>query len=89
MSHRRRSSLLVSLVLSAAAFASAPALACSMVLPRNYEGSSLQRRDVKLAIEKASAIVDGEVIRPWTRETPALVRVHHEEDVRAAEVSMI
>ncbi len=37
----------------------------------------MQRRNVKLSIEKATAIVDGEVIRTWTRETPALVRVHH------------
>ena len=77
MSHRHRSPLMVLLTLAAAGFVSAPTLACSIVLPRDYEGSSLQRRNVKLAIEKASAIVDGEVIRPRTREAPALVRVHH------------
>lgn len=48
-----------------------------MILPDDYQGSSLQRRNVRMAIQKASTIVDGEVVRPWTRETPALVRVHH------------
>ncbi|QNP44567.1 hypothetical protein H9L15_15860 (plasmid) [Sphingomonas daechungensis] len=63
--------------MAVAALPSAPAFACSIVLPPDYEGSSAQRRNIKLEIEKASAIVDGEVIRPWTHETPALVRVHH------------
>ncbi|MCW2365531.1 hypothetical protein M2341_000978 [Sphingobium sp. B7D2B] len=75
-SNRHSATLLAFLVLAAAAFPIAPASACSIVLPRDYEGSARQRRDVKLAIQKASAIIDGEVIRPWTREAPALVRVH-------------
>lgn len=70
-------SLLVALTLAATALPSAPVFACSVVLPPDYEGSAMQRRSVKLRIEKATAIVDGEVIRTWTRETPALVRVHH------------
>jgi hypothetical protein len=48
-----------------------------VVLPRDYEGSPLERRNVKEAIERATLIIDGEVIRPWTRDAPALVRVHH------------
>jgi hypothetical protein len=74
---QRRPALLVTLALVAAITTSASASACSIVVPRDYEGSSLQRRRVKDAIEKATAIVDGEVIRPWTRDAPALVRVHH------------
>jgi hypothetical protein len=75
-SRRCRSALLIILALAAAA-TPASVSACSIVLPRDYEGSSLERRNVKHSIENASAIVDGEVIRPWTRDAPALVRVHH------------
>ncbi|HQV02495.1 MULTISPECIES: hypothetical protein [unclassified Novosphingobium] len=57
--------------------AASPAVACSIILPADYEGSSQQRRDVRDSIERATIIIDGEVVRPWTPERPALVRVEH------------
>jgi hypothetical protein len=75
--HRHGSELLVVLAFATAILPTAPAAACSIVLPRDYEGSSQERRDVLQSIQNASAIVDGEVIQPWTTKSPALVRVHH------------
>jgi hypothetical protein len=51
--------------------------ACSIVPPPNYEGSDKQWRDVRSAVENASAIIDGEVIRTWSPQHSAVVRVHH------------
>jgi hypothetical protein len=66
------------LALSALALTcSSGALACSVVLPQDYEGSRAQQQNVRAAIESATLIVDGEVIRAWTPASPALVRVHH------------
>jgi hypothetical protein len=52
-----------------------PALSCSVVFPKGYAGSAQERRDVRKMIEQSVLIVDGEVVRPWTREEPALVEV--------------
>ena len=68
-------SLIAGLILALGA--PSTAIACSIVFPADYEGSAKQRRNVKSAIEQATAIVDGEVTRPWSRDKPALVRVHH------------
>ena len=57
--------------------AARPALSCSIVYPEGYVGSAEERRDVRKTIEHATVIVDGEVIRPWTEDRPALVRVVH------------
>ena len=56
---------------------SSPASACSIFHPEGYVGSAQQRRDVRAAIETASVIVDGEVVRSWRWDRPALVRVEH------------
>ncbi len=57
--------------------AASPAQACSVVFPKDYVGSAKQWRDVRESIEKSTAIVDGEVVRAWTPDRPALVRVEH------------
>ena len=57
--------------------AARPALSCSIVYPEGYVGSAEERRDVRKTIEQATVIVDGEVVRPWTEDRPALVRVVH------------
>ena len=69
-------SLATSVILTAL-FAASPAFACSVVLPDDYDGSAQQRRDVRAAIERATVIVDGEVVRASTPNAPALVRVYH------------
>ena len=62
------------------------AIACSVVLPKDYEGSARQRREVREAITQSPAIVDGEVIRPWFGGKPALVRIHHVLKGKVAEL---
>jgi hypothetical protein len=52
-----------------------PALSCSVVRAKGYAGSAQERRDVRKLVEQAAAIVDGEVVRPWTKEEPAEVEV--------------
>jgi hypothetical protein len=54
-----------------------PALGCSVVRPVDYAGSVQERRDVRNSINRATLIVDGEVIRPWSEGVPAIVRVAH------------
>ncbi|MFM5892838.1 MAG: hypothetical protein ACKOQM_00175 [Novosphingobium sp.] len=61
----------------AALFSAAPAIACSVVASPDYEGSAQQKRDVREAINRATLIVDGEVVRPWTHGSSTLVRVYH------------
>ena len=41
------------------------ALACSVVVPKDYEGSAKQLNDVRDEIAESSAIIDGQVIRPY------------------------
>ena len=64
-------------VILAALLAASPTIACSIVVPRDYEGSAQQRRDVRESINQATVIVDGEVVRAWTPAAPARVRVYH------------
>lgn len=52
----------------------ASAYACSVVVTREPTPSE-QRRAAEELIERATAIVDGEVVRPWSVSAPALVRV--------------
>jgi hypothetical protein len=61
---------------SAALTMAGPALSCSVAQPKGYAGSAQQRRDVRIAIEQSAAVIDGEVVRPWTREKPALIEVY-------------
>ena len=68
---------LITLGLAAALAVSSPAIACAIVLPANYEGSALQQRNVRDAVSNAMAIIDGEVIRPYSDTQNALVRVAH------------
>jgi len=49
--HWRRSELLVVLTFAIAILPTAPAVACSIVLPRDYGGSSQERRDVIQSIQ--------------------------------------
>ena len=58
---------------------SSPVLACSIVVPEDYDGSAKQMRDVRDAIRQAPTIIDGEVIRTFSsyRGENALVRVYH------------
>lgn len=51
-----------------------PAYACSVVVTREPSPRE-QRRAAEALIERATAIVDGEVVRPWSTAAPALVRV--------------
>ena len=51
-----------------------PACACSIVVTREPTPAE-QRRAAEALIERATAIVDGEVVRPWSTAAPALVRV--------------
>jgi len=46
-------------------------------MPDDYEGSRRQWQDAKSAVENANAIVDAEVVSPWSPADPATVRVHH------------
>ncbi|HOB13289.1 MAG TPA: hypothetical protein PK680_08930 [Novosphingobium sp.] len=57
--------------------AASPVNACQIVMPEGYWGSAQHRRDVREDIERASVIIDGEVVRAWTPDKPALVRVEH------------
>jgi hypothetical protein len=50
------------------------AQACSVVVTHQPTHAE-RRREARDLIEKATAIVDGEVIRPFTTSEPALVRV--------------
>lgn len=52
----------------------ASARACSVVVTQEPTRSE-RRREARDLIERATAIVDGEVIRPLTNSEPALVRV--------------
>lgn len=52
----------------------ASAYACSVVVTREPT-SAEQRQEAEDLIERATAIVDGEVVRPWSASEPALVRV--------------
>jgi hypothetical protein len=53
-----------------------PAAACSLFVGREPLPAE-KRRDARLRIERAAAIVDGEVVRPFRRGgEPALVRAH-------------
>ena len=61
----------------AAVFAASPVLACSVIVPPDYEGSARQRHAVRDAIDQATLIIDGEVARPWTPGSSTLVRVYH------------
>ena len=54
-----------------------PALSCEIIFPEDYAGSAKERKDVRESIERATVIIDGEVVRPWTMDRPALVRVEH------------
>jgi hypothetical protein len=47
------------------ATAHAPAFACSVVVPEGYEGSAQQLRDVRRSVEASTAIIDGQVVRPY------------------------
>ena len=53
---------------------SASAHACSVVVTREPTPSE-ERREAEELIDRATAIFDGEVIRPWSASAPALVRV--------------
>lgn len=55
-------------------FLPAPARACSVVQTQEPTYAE-RRRQARERIEQATAIVDGEVIRPLTASEPALVRV--------------
>jgi len=44
---------------------SAPVFGCSVVIPKGYEGSAKQLSDVRQVIAESSAIIDGQVIRPY------------------------
>jgi hypothetical protein len=58
------------------ALAPEPASACSVFVGREPSPAE-KRRDARLRIESAAAIVDGEVVRPFRRGgEPALVRAH-------------
>jgi len=57
--------------------AASPTLACSIVIPAGYQGSAKQRQDVQADLDRATVIIDGEVVRAWTPDKPALVRVEH------------
>lgn len=50
------------------------ALACSVVISHEPSPSE-RRREAQDTVERATAIVDGEVLRPITLAEPALVRV--------------
>ncbi|HEY0114999.1 MAG TPA: hypothetical protein VGB54_04700 [Allosphingosinicella sp.] len=64
------------LIGAAALVAAWPAQACSVVIGAGYEGSAQQVRDVRRAIDEASVVLDGEVVRPFVRgQHNALVRV--------------
>lgn len=52
----------------------ATAHACSVVVMREPTPSE-KRREAEELIERATAILDGEVVRPWSPAAPALVRV--------------
>ncbi|MEA3016756.1 MAG: hypothetical protein QOI38_1478 [Sphingomonadales bacterium] len=60
-------------MLSAAVLAPAAAQACSVVILRQ-PSSAQQARDARRRIARASAVIDGEVVRALTDEQPALVR---------------
>jgi hypothetical protein len=54
------------------------ALACSVVVPEGYDGSAKQFRDVRDEITESSAIIDGQVIRPYIEgKQNALVLAYH------------
>lgn len=54
--------------------AAAPALACT-VISTGERSPAEKRREARLAIERATAVIDGEVVRPLARDgRPALVR---------------
>ena len=52
----------------------ASAYACAVVVTREPTPSE-KRRAAEELIERATAVVDGEVVRPWSASAPALVRV--------------
>lgn len=59
------------------AVAAEPAAACSVVVGREPSPAA-KMRDARLRIERSTAIVDGEVVRPLRRGIePALVRAYH------------
>lgn len=68
---------LAAIMVIAASLAARPVVACTIIRPNGYEGSAKQRYDVREAIERATVIIDGEVIRPSIQGRPALVRVAH------------
>jgi hypothetical protein len=68
-------SVLVCVWITFALTMASPALACTAVLPKGYAGSAQERRDVRKMIEQSVLVVDGEVVRPWTKEEPAVVEV--------------
>jgi hypothetical protein len=60
-------------VLFALWVAPAPAAACSVMLTREPTPAE-KRREARLLIREATAIIDGEVVRPFADGQPALVR---------------
>jgi hypothetical protein len=56
----------------------APASACAVVIPEDYEGSAKQLSDVRAALAASTAIIDGQVIRPFVQgRQNALVLAYH------------
>lgn len=71
----RMSLALVVYALAVPLFFTSPALACSVEITDHSEAAMQQR--AKSNVDKATAIIDGEVVRAMTDSQPALVRVHH------------
>lgn len=63
------------LALSGLALGATAADACSVVVTREPSPAE-KRRDARRALERATAIVDGEVVRPFSKDRPALVRAY-------------
>lgn len=63
------------LALSGLALTATSADACSVVVTREPSPAE-KRRDARHALERATAVVDGEVVRPFAEDRPALVRAY-------------
>ena len=55
-----------------------PALGCAVVVPEGYEGSAKELSDTRARIAESTAIIDGQVIRPYVEgKQNALVLAYH------------